>query len=567
MVDASVFGTLMPSIVLATLNARYAHSSFGLRYLLANMGSLQEQTALLEFTINDQRADVLAAILAHQPRIVGFGVYIWNVEPLTQLVADLKQLCPEMIVVLGGPEVSYETSDQKIVSLADFVITGEADIAFRELCLDLLGASRPNSENIDAHTAGVKSDLSQTVGSEAVLPFVSDSSSASEARIIHAAVPQTAQLQLPYDLYSDDDIAHRVIYVEASRGCPYSCEFCLSALEIPVRQFDLNLFLNAMTGMLERGARQFKFVDRTFNLNLKVSHAILQFFLERIQPGLFLHFEMIPDRLPESLRELIARFPPGSLQFEIGVQTFNDVTGQLISRKQDHTALEQNFRFLREQTGVHIHADLIAGLPGEDLQSFAAGFNRLRSLRPQEIQIGILKRLRGTPIIRHDAEWQMVYSQYPPYEILSNRLLSFDEIQQLRRFARYWDLIGNSGHFSETLDLLLQDGDSAFERFSELCTWLKAHQPSAHGIALTRLFQLLFDFLAGQKRHSEQLIAETLWRDYGRAGRRDRPEFVRRFMLPQSSQPQNPPEQKQPASSSGTASEIPARQSRHQSRP
>ena len=173
-----------------------------------------------------------------------------------------------------------------------------------------------------------------------------------------------------------------------------------------------------MQVLLDRGARQFKFVDRTFNLNLKISQRILQFFLHRWTDGLFLHFEMIPDRLPESLRTLIAEFPPGGLQFEIGVQTFNHRVGELISRRQDNAKLEDNFRFLREHTGVHIHADLIVGLPGESIDSFGTGFDRLLALRPQEIQIGILKRLKGTPIIRHDDEFAMVYSNHPPFEVL-----------------------------------------------------------------------------------------------------------------------------------------------------
>ena len=245
-----------------------------------------------------------------------------------------------------------------------------------------------------------------------------------------------------------------MIYVEASRGCPFTCEFCLSALDIPVRQFPLEQFLNAMDSLLQRGVLQFKFVDRTFNLNLRVGRAILQFFFERYRPGLFLHFEMIPDRLPESLKELIVRFPPGALQFEVGIQTFNEEVCELISRHQDNVIVEQNLRWLRESTGVHVHADLIVGLPGETIESFAAGFDRLVGLGPHEIQVGILKRLRGTPIVRHDAEWQMIYSPHPPYEILSNKLMDFSTVQELRRFSKYWDAIANSGNFKEILPLI-----------------------------------------------------------------------------------------------------------------
>ena len=207
-------------------------------------------------------------------------------------------------------------------------------------------------------------------------------------KIIPAELPDFSQIVLPYDLYTDDDIAHRIIYVEASRGCPFTCEFCLSSLDIPVRQVPLPALLEQLQRLLDRGVKQFKFVDRTFNLNVDVSKAILEFFLARYQPGHFFHFEMIPDRLPESLREIIARFPPGALQFEVGVQTFNEEVGRLISRRQNYEKLADNFRFLRRETGVHIHADLIVGLPGETLESFAAGFDRLISLARRKSRWG-----------------------------------------------------------------------------------------------------------------------------------------------------------------------------------
>src|SRR5437867_5553062 len=163
---------------------------------------------------------------------------------------------------------------------------------------------------------------------------------------------------------------------------------------------------------------------------------------------------MIPDRLPEALREMIAKFPPGALQFEVGIQTFNEEVGALIKRRQNYQRLEENFRFLTSQSGVHVHADLIAGLPGETVESFGVGFDRLVGLAPQEIQVGILKRLRGTPIVRHDAEWQMVYNAHPPYEVLQNKLVDFGTLQKMRRFARYWDLVANSGNFGESARLI-----------------------------------------------------------------------------------------------------------------
>lgn len=485
----------MSDIVLTTLNARYAHASFGLRYLMANLGSLRERAAMLEFDIAQRTSDVLEAILAQKPKIVGVGVYIWNAQESLRLVADLKRIRPDVLVVLGGPEVSYETDQQEIAALADYVITGEADLAFGELCEKLLNGQRPLMT------------------------------------VIPAELPEFDRLALPYELYNDADIQHRVVYVEASRGCPFKCEFCLSSLDVPVRNAPLGPFLAAMQDLLDRGLRQFKFVDRTFNLNLNISRAILDFFLARYTPGLFLHFEMIPDRLPEALRATIAQFPPGALQFEVGVQTFNDDVARRISRKQDNDKLADNLRFLREHTGVHVHADLIVGLPGEVIESFADGFDRLVALRPQEIQVGMLKRLRGTPIVRHDAEFAMVYSPNPPYEVLQTGAIDFTSMQKLRRFARYWDLIANSGNFLQTTPMLWGD-DSPFRSFMRLSDWLFQRVGRQHGIALATLAELLFEFLTGEMGRATQESAEAIWADYQRGGRSDLPGFLKGHVSP-----------------------------------
>jgi radical SAM superfamily enzyme YgiQ (UPF0313 family) len=470
----------MPDIILTTLNAKYAHCAFGLRYLMANLGELQAQARILEFDINQRPIDVVEVILRQEPKIVGIGVYIWNATQSLQVVADLKRLRPELIVILGGPEVSYECDRQEIVRLADHVITGEADLAFAEVCGQTLNGNPP------------------------------------QLKILPAPLPNFDCVALPYELYTDTDIAHRVIYVEASRGCPFECEFCLSSLDIPVRNAALDKFLAAMQCLLDRGVRQFKFVDRTFNLNLKISLAILEFFLERQRPGLFAHFEMIPDRLPEALREPIKKFPPGALQFEVGIQTFNEEVATLISRKQDNAKVEQNLRWLRDETGVHVHADLIVGLPGEDMESFAAGFNRLVALGPQEIQVGLLKRLRGTPIVRHDHEWGMVYSPEPPYEILQTKLIDFFTMQRLRRFARYWDLISNSGNFVETTPLLWHNG-SPFQGFIRFSDWLYTQTRQTHSIALQRLRDLVVRYLTEEIDLPEKKVQASLQQDSNRA--------------------------------------------------
>ena len=486
----------MADIVLGALNAKYIHAAFGLRYLLANLGPLRGAAAILEFDINQRPIDIAEVLLAQSPKIIGLGVYIWNVAPTTEVVAAIKRVRPEITVILGGPEVSYEAENQPIVQLADYVITGEADLQFADVCRQLLAGERPAS------------------------------------KVITAALPDFSQLVLPYDLYDEKDVAHRIIYVEASRGCPFSCEFCLSSLDIPVRQAPLPALLGHLQGLLDRGVKQFKFVDRTFNLNAAVGRTILGFFLERYRPGHFFHFEMVPDRLPETLREVIARFPSGALQFEVGVQTFNEHTAKLIERRQNLPRLEDNLRFLREQTGVHIHADLIAGLPGEDVGSFAAGFDRLLALGPQEIQVGILKRLRGTPIVRHDAEWQMAYNPHPPYEILQNKLIDFATMQKVRRFARYWDLVGNSGNFVRTAPLIWANARSPFAAFMRWSEWLHDRVGRTDSIALVRLMELLFRFLADELRLDPRMTAETLWADYHHGGRHDKPAFLKEWLAP-----------------------------------
>lgn len=488
----------MAEILLATLNARFIHASFGLRCLLANLGDLRPRAEILEFDIQQTPLEITEAILARSPRLVGLGVYIWNARQTLDVVSLLRRIAPGVRIILGGPEVSHEAADQEIVQLADHTITGEADLAFRELCRTLLGA-----------------------GGAGDPPRGSP-----PARILHAPVPDLAAVALPYEAYTEADLAHRILYVEASRGCPFTCEFCLSSLDVPVRAFPLQPFLAAMGRLLERGARHFKFVDRTFNLHLQTSQGILRFFRERFVEGLFLHFEMIPDRLPDALREELAWFPPGSVQLEIGIQSFNSEVCTRIRRRQDVTRTEENLRFLRDQTGVHLHTDLIAGLPGESLESFADGFDRLLALRPQEIQVGILKRLRGTPIVRHDPEWAMTYSSFPPYEVLSTRDLDFPTLQRLRRFARYWDLVANSGRFRRTLPLVWIRGGSPFRRFLAFSDWLHAELRTTHGISLDRLAQALFRWLTGPGGVALETVAGELAADWMQNGRREPPSWL-----------------------------------------
>ncbi|MEK6627540.1 MAG: DUF4080 domain-containing protein [Bdellovibrionota bacterium] len=488
---------LSTDILLCTLNSTYQHSSFGLRYLYANLGELQSRSQIIEGTIKVSPRNFVEKIMSHNPRIIGFSVYIWNTLETLECIRLIKKISPSTILVLGGPEISYETETQEHVKWADYIIKGEADFAFRELCLDILVRQQTPS-----------------------------------AQIIQATLPDIQQIRLPYAFYSDEDIKNRVIYVEASRGCPYKCEYCLSSLDKSVRSFDLDLFLADMKVLLNRGVRTFKFVDRTFNLSVAVSTKILKFFLEHIELGLFLHFELVPDRLPIEIRDLIKLFPAGSLQFEVGIQTLNPIVAKNISRNNNLIKVEENFKYITEHTHVHTHADLIVGLPGETLESFAAGFDQLARYGPDEIQVGILKRLKGTPIARHEAGFKMLYSEAPPYQIISTSTMDYVSLQKMNRFAKFWDLYANSGEFKNFIMWLKESSEASprasyFYQFFEFSEYLSSNFSDTHSLSLISLAKEAWSFmiLCGL---TESESNEIILKDYCFGNkRRDVPVFIK----------------------------------------
>ncbi len=507
----------MTELVLCTLNARHAHASMGLRCLRANLGGLRDRSCLMEFVIGTPAEDMAERLLALAPRVIGFGVYIWNVTETTRLVALLRRIAPQVRVVLGGPEVSHETESQSIVAMADHVITGAGEHAFAQLARALLDGPRPLM------------------------------------KVIPGGSPAPDTLALPYDEYTEADLAHRHLYLEASRGCPFRCEFCLSALDRTATPFELPRVLQALDALYRRGARRFRFVDRTFNLKAQTSAQILGFFLDRLAEApddpVFAHFELVPDHLPSALREPISRFPAGTLQFEIGIQTWNPAVQSLISRRQDNDRAEANLAWLREHTQAHLHVDLIAGLPGEDWASFGEGFDRLVALRPHEIQVGILKRLRGAPIARHEATHDLRFNPEPPYNVVSTDRLGFVELQRLTRFARYWDLIANGGRFPRTLPLIL--GDVPFARFMRLCDWLHANGDATHRLSLERRFERVRDWLLTPEAGVDAAVVEACLRDdYRHCGAQGRPAFLERGLAAR-------------AAPAPTLHHVPDRQARH----
>ena len=467
----------MIDILLAAINAKYIHSALGQRCIQANLGSLKDRSDLVEFDIRRRASEIAEQIISRAPRILSFGVYVWNVEIVTEVVQLIRAIAPEIILLLGGPEVSFPDDLPPVADLADYVICGEGEITYRKLCEQLLDGRKPSQ------------------------------------KIIPQELPDLSRLELPYSLYREEDIRNRVLYIETSRGCPFGCEFCLSSLDKQVRYFDQEKLFAALEELLERGVTQFKFTDRTFNVNIPYAVKLLRFFHERMRPGLFLHFEMVPHLLPEELKEWLIPFPPGAIQLEMGIQTLNPEVARRISRTLKLEETARSIRWLRENTGVHLHTDLIAGLPGEDMASFARGFDTLLGWQPQEIQLGILKRLRGARIARHTQEWGMVYSPRTPYEILKTNHISYPEMCDMKRFARFWDLIANSGRFVQSAPLIWQGQPSAFHAFMECTRYLftQLHQQSE--IALPRLARLLEEFLTDIRRLDPEQVHQTIESD------------------------------------------------------
>jgi len=486
------------NILLATINAKWIHPSLALRLLKANLGSLESSCEIIEFALRQPLEEKIQPILSARPRILALSVSIWNHTQTLELLKVVRQKwepAQKPIVVLGGPEVSWLPEDAEIFSYADYVIRGEGEESFRSLCLELLGENK--------QTGTDEATSRNTV-------FINRGGATVDVNKIKAA----------YSLYTDEDLGKKLVYVEASRGCPFGCEFCqgsskngggtLGVSEVPpVRDFPIEAFLAEMETLVKRGTKTFKFLDRTFNLDMERAKRIMEFFLGRIkevdtkQEKLpVVHFEMVPSRFPPEIRETLSRFPPGTLRLEIGIQTLNPQTAALIHRAgascsaKGQTSEElEVLEFLRRETNAILHVDLIAGLPGEDLSSFGTGFDRLwrtlsgarrtRQLSERvneatcekscEIQIGILKCLPGTPIARHNETHRMRYSPEPPYEVIETGALSKAELDRLKNFARFWELAVNRNHFPALIKQILPPGESAFDSFMRLSDRLLVH--------------------------------------------------------------------------------------------
>jgi hypothetical protein len=460
-------------IVLAAINAKWIHPSLALRLLKANLGPLENRCQILEFAPRQDPGEQCSAILCSGCLILGLSVSIWNHLASLSLLELLEQAWKENrpFVVLGGSEVSALPEDAAIFDHADFIIRGEGELAFAELCESLLEGGRPPASAL----AG--SPVRQRVPAPPVLPRA--------ARFIGAKRPEPAVLDTAYRLYSDEDLSCKLIYAETSRGCPFACVFCQSSLNGGVREFPLDKFFTDMNILLERIKKlppkkngrpwTIKFLDRSFNASVPRALAVMDFFLSRLPeiPRLQLHFEMVPSLMPQKLAEAIARFPPGTLRLELGIQSLDPDVRALSGRFSCAGTELENLRLLRSTNAI-IHADLIAGLPGETWASFGSGFDQLWAAlssagkNPFEIQPGILKGLPGTLLRRREAEFGIRYSPRPPYEVLETPAMSSAELDRIKNFARFWELVVNRPSFPDMIPRLVLPGVPVFRRFEEL---------------------------------------------------------------------------------------------------
>jgi hypothetical protein len=463
----------MSDIVLITINAKWIHPSFALRLLKANLGAYEKQAEILEFALRQPLAEKTAPILQASPRVLGISVAIWNHTAVIELLDALfqeweKNGVKRPFIVLGGPEAASLPETAPLFQYADYVARGQGEYVFRELAAFLLDGS------------GVLS-LENLPSAESL-----------SGKFIRAKPVAPQSLDPGYRLYTNEDVSRKLTYVEASRGCPFGCDFCLSALDQRVRFFPLQAFLKNMEDLLKRGARSFKFLDRSFNINADYARSILEFFLFHRDKIKFVHFEMIPSGFSPELREIIARFPPGTLRLEIGIQTFNEKTAMLINRKSDPAEEIETIAFLRRKTSALVHADLIAGLPAEDFASFAQGFDRLWLARPAEIQLGILKVLPSTPLARNAEKLGIVFSPNPPYEVIETSVLSREELDRVKNFARFWELIVNRRNG------VLPENEPVFYRFLSIADKLRERFGRNWGIDKKELVEA-FNELRGKR--------------------------------------------------------------------
>jgi len=463
-------------VVLTTLNAKYIHTSLALRWLyVANKGRFT--ISFREYTIKEDIRKIADELLFSHADVIGISVSIWNVSLTQKLIEILKKEKPELIIILGGPEVSYEPEYFLNHWPVDYVISGEGEFVLGELleCLEQGEERRIESVSSRNHISRVTA---------------------------RADLEKLSRLPSPYMLEEDNaDRQNKLVYFESSRGCPYQCQYCLSSLEKGVRYFPEKFITDNLEYLITSNARQIKFLDRTFNLNKEHTRLVFDFLIANYRPNLSCQFEIYADLLSdETIEYLNQNLPRNFFRFEIGIQSTYEPTNQAVKRKQDFPLLSANIKKLMDGGKIDLHLDLIAGLPYETLERFIRSFNDVFRLKAKEVQLGFLKMLRGTGLRQKAESYGYEYEELSPYEIKFNSFISSGELQRIHDAEHMLEKYWNSGRFRETLNVLFESyyKDNYFGFFDQLSCFYKENGYPLHGYQLEDLFRYLDNFLSGK---------------------------------------------------------------------
>jgi len=460
------------SIGIITLNARFIHSSLSLRYLRnAARRAGYENVWIQEFTINQPLWKIAAEIQQQKPQILGVSIYIWNRTQSFELIELLKKQNPNLAIVIGGPEVSFE----KEISAAAITIAGEGETKWVECLESLTKGETPSEETLQRW---------RTSGND--LP----------------------ELHPPYIEEDYPDLKNRYAYLETSRGCPYLCSFCLSALDKKVRYFEEDSLRRQIKKLIRSSVQKIKFVDRTFNLQPKRMRSLMEWLTQFSETEF--HFEVVGDLIGDDMLAFLETVPQGMFQFEIGVQTTTEKVQDAIQRKQNNQKLFAIIANLVRQDRIHLHCDLIFGLPGETLEQILESFTEVFLLRPHELQLGFLKFLPGAPINDLIEQHEYQYLSSPPYEVISHKNLSAGKITWLKRFEEVFDMYYNSKRFKFSIERLL-DHKTPVQIFQELMDYLDARFASRDGLSLDTQYRV---FLQTFEIASDPMALDLLKLDY-----------------------------------------------------
>lgn len=469
-------------IILVAINAKYIHSNLAIRSLKANCDF---PVVLKEFTIKDDVNAIVDSLRYEDPDVIGFSCYLWNIQMVRQISAAIKKTNPNVIIVYGGPETSYDFDDDLTSGCADYIIINEGEQAFNDLmhCLyhDLDVASVNNLSFI------YKGDIIRTPCQNiAVLDNLKD----------------------PFD-YQSDDYQNRIQYIEMSRGCPYHCAYCMASMDNNLRFYDIGRVKKQIKRLYDAGARTFKFLDRTFNIRKELALSIFQYILEHKFEGASFQFEINGEILSDNLIDyLVKRCPQHKIRFEIGIQSTNPLVNEAVNRRQNTSKLFRNIRRLN-QSHVDLHLDLIAGLPHEDYQSFINTFDQTFKLYAKELQLGFLKILKGTAMQKESGRYAYRYHRLPPYEIQENQFINKEQLNNIRLVESMLDIYWNKGFMNRAIKLLTESIVSPFDFFLKLGRYFNKRDLKTHRYQLSDIFSVLEDFV-GRQAHIDDIRYDYL---------------------------------------------------------